>query len=235
MATKPTATFEWATDANFSTGVASGNPTKVNPPGFPVVREGLIPDAELIPEYLNKILNICGDWTTNWVDLGSSAGAADAHIVETDSNGDTAVQGITVGPNDHKLEASGGVDETGNYQWVQAGAVGSAATVDFTFPAVLGVNRTAMLRVEAVSRNSAAAKEAAEVHMWKVTTDGAGAVTFGALSNPRDSVSTFTAAPSLGPVTTANPSEFAIRVVENDSTAIEIILYVSLTVSNAKA
>lgn len=94
MAVKPSASFTWATDLNFSSGPASGNPTKVNPPGWPAVAQGNVPDLDIVAEFVNTVFNNVGLWT-GWLAAGSSAGAADAHIVETDSNGDTAVQDLS--------------------------------------------------------------------------------------------------------------------------------------------
>lgn len=94
MATKPTVKFTWATTANFSSGAAAGNPTKVNPPGWVTVLEGFVPGDEWTAEPINQVFNTLGDWT-GWLDAGSSLGAADAHIVETDANGDTSVVDFT--------------------------------------------------------------------------------------------------------------------------------------------
>ena len=91
---KPVTAFTWATDANFSSGPASGNATKINPPGWPNVVQGNVPDLTIVAEFQNTALNHIASWI-DWVNDGSSAGAADAHIVETDSNGDTAVQDLS--------------------------------------------------------------------------------------------------------------------------------------------
>jgi len=88
-ATEPT----WATDANFSSGPASGQPTKVTPAGAPNVAQGFVPGEGAAGEFVNWILNLVCSWI-GWVADGSSAGAADAHLVETDSNGETKVRGI---------------------------------------------------------------------------------------------------------------------------------------------
>lgn len=92
MATKPIASFTWATDANYSSGPATGQPTKV---AIPTPAQGLVPGDDLIPEYLNNLFNALSGWT-DWLLDGSSAGALDAHIVETDSGGDTAVNNLDV-------------------------------------------------------------------------------------------------------------------------------------------
>jgi len=91
MAIKPGGFFTHATNATFVTaGLAFGQPTKVP---IPIPAEGFIPDQETIPEYLNHILNAVGEYTV-WLNAGSSAGAADAHLVETDANGDTTIQDL---------------------------------------------------------------------------------------------------------------------------------------------
>lgn len=94
MPTKPTEKFTCANDATFSyAGEADGMPTKVSPPGFPDCDQGLnYPGEPYKPEYTHKLFHICGKWITDWLDGGSSAGAADAHIVETDANGEAKVQ-----------------------------------------------------------------------------------------------------------------------------------------------
>ncbi len=88
---KPVATFAWATDANYAAGPAAGNPTKIL---IPNAGQALVPGDDLVPEYMNQAYSEISAWVT-WVFDGSSAGAADAHIVETDANGDTAVQDLT--------------------------------------------------------------------------------------------------------------------------------------------
>lgn len=97
MATKPITQPEyWATDAVYTTGPFVGQPQKVVPPG-PTAAEGHRPGA-LFPtpaEYENsQQYNITG--LARWVFAGSSAGAADAHIVETDNAGRAGLQALTV-------------------------------------------------------------------------------------------------------------------------------------------
>ncbi len=90
---KPVTDFSWATDANFSSGPAVGNPTKVNPPGWTAVVQGLVPGNAVVAEHLNQVLNLIGDYT-DWVQDGATTGALDAHIVETDVIGNTNVRAI---------------------------------------------------------------------------------------------------------------------------------------------
>jgi len=93
MATKPSVdvVFTWATDVNFSSGPAVGNPTKVNPSGWAVVAQGSVPGNAIVAEFTNKVRNVLGQWT-GWLDAGSFAGAADAHILEADSVGGSSVK-----------------------------------------------------------------------------------------------------------------------------------------------
>jgi len=91
MATKPTDTFTWATDTNYTTAPDTGTATKVNPTGWPAVAEGFIPGTGAIAVMMNKVLNVLGQWT-GWLNSGSSAGVADAHIIESDSVGKVRMQ-----------------------------------------------------------------------------------------------------------------------------------------------
>lgn len=96
MATKPTsADFTFASDATFSSGEAAGNPTKIAPAGWPSNLQGFVPGLKYVSEFRNYLWNVMGQWT-GWLAAGSSAGAADAHIVETDASGNTAVQDLEV-------------------------------------------------------------------------------------------------------------------------------------------
>lgn len=92
---KPSTVPTWASDANIGSGPAAGNPTKVDPAGWPAVVQGFVPGDSVIATYVNKILNaICDEWIA-WVNAGSSAGAADAHIVETTAAGATTLRRVT--------------------------------------------------------------------------------------------------------------------------------------------
>lgn len=136
MATKPTETFLCATDTLFSSGDASGEVTKINPPGFPDCAQGVnIPGDPYVPEYLHKLLHITGNWITEWLDGGTSDPDADAHIVETDANGRISaalatVDTLTV---DTELdvdgaEISGAVSVTGTATVAASATLASAAT-----------------------------------------------------------------------------------------------------------
>lgn len=93
MATKPATTFTHATDANFTGGPAIGNPTKIIPP---TPAQGLVPGTGGASEFINWLFNVIGQWL-GWLNSGSSAAGEDAHIVETDSTGQTNVAGVVAG------------------------------------------------------------------------------------------------------------------------------------------
>jgi len=94
MATKPATIFTFATDANFGSGPASGFPTKIIPGSL---TQGFIPGSGINAEWVNYLFNVCGQWLTDWLDLGSPVATLDAHIVETDANGKTNVGALEVG------------------------------------------------------------------------------------------------------------------------------------------
>lgn len=98
MATKPaTIPAVWASNALYTTGPFIGSPSKVVPAAA-TAAEGHRPGA-LFPtpaEYENEQQNQITTWIVDWVYLGSSAGAADAHIVETDSTGRATLHGLDV-------------------------------------------------------------------------------------------------------------------------------------------
>lgn len=92
MATKPSTRLSWATDATFLSGTAAGRNTKIETS----VPQGFVPGTGIIAKLVNGLFHhILDDWIA-WVEDGSSAGAADAHVVETDASGNTEVQGLTV-------------------------------------------------------------------------------------------------------------------------------------------
>ena len=94
MASKPGATFTYATNLNYSTGPASGSLTKISDPA---PANGVIPGDPVIAEYFNYQINACGQWITDWLAFGSPAGAEDAHLVETDTFGATKTAFLQVG------------------------------------------------------------------------------------------------------------------------------------------
>ncbi len=94
MATKPSSVYTFATDLNFSSGPAIGQPVKVAPVG---ATQGFVPGDGIEAESPNYMLNINGQWVTDWLVLGSSAAGEDAHLVETNSNGRIAVAKALLG------------------------------------------------------------------------------------------------------------------------------------------
>lgn len=110
MATKPSVEPEyWATDAVYTNGPYVGQPQKVVPPPT-FAAEGHLPGANnpTPAEYENSQQNrITG--LVRWVFAGSSAGGADAHPLETNAAGRTAVTGLTVndGVNETAVSVTG--------------------------------------------------------------------------------------------------------------------------------
>jgi hypothetical protein len=98
MATKPsTLPRPWATNAVYATGPFAGQPGKVDP-GLGVAAEGHRPGANdpTAAEHENYQQNLVTASWIPWVNSGSSAGAADAHIVETTAAGRTSLRGLSV-------------------------------------------------------------------------------------------------------------------------------------------
>jgi len=93
MPTKPTDTFLLATNEFYATGPFVGDKTKEAPP----VPDGYVPGVVIAAENHNYIGNICGQWISNWLDLGTFNADLDAHIVETDASGATGLAVLTVG------------------------------------------------------------------------------------------------------------------------------------------
>ncbi len=97
MAVKPLTQPEyWATDAVYTTGPFVGQPQKVVPPSA-FAAEGHRPGTAFPTpaEYENSQQhNLTG--LARWVFAGSSAGAADAHPLETNAAGRTAATGLTI-------------------------------------------------------------------------------------------------------------------------------------------
>lgn len=97
MAVKPLTQPEyWATDAVYTTGPFIGQPQKVVPPSA-FAAEGHRPGTAFPTpaEYENSQQhNLTG--LARWVFAGSSAGAADAHPLETNAAGRTAATGLTI-------------------------------------------------------------------------------------------------------------------------------------------
>lgn len=94
----------WATNAVYTTGPFAGSPGKVDP-GIGVAAEGHRPGAAnpTTAEHENYQQRQITAWINDWVALGSFTGAANAHPVETNSAGRSAMVGLTL---------VDGVDET---------------------------------------------------------------------------------------------------------------------------
>ena len=97
MATKPIVQPEiWASNALYTTGPFIGSASKMVPAAL-IAAEGHRPGAanptpaEYENSQQNRITALC-----QWVFSGSSAGAADAHIVEANAAGRATVHGLTV-------------------------------------------------------------------------------------------------------------------------------------------
>src|SRR5688572_32336253 len=98
MATKPSSTPEiWASNALYTTGPFIGLSSKAVPAPA-VAAEGHRPGSAFPTpaEYENSQQNLITTWIKSWLSLGSSAGAADAHVVETNAAGRATLHGLTV-------------------------------------------------------------------------------------------------------------------------------------------
>jgi len=94
MATKPVLAFVLSTDLTFGSGPAIGLVTKIIPPSL---GQGFVPGTGVAAEHVNYLFNITGDWVTNWLLLGTSVNASNAHIVETDAAGLAGIARALVG------------------------------------------------------------------------------------------------------------------------------------------
>jgi len=92
MATKPTTSFTFATDANFTSGPYAGSATKQAPVGT----EGFIPEDVVPAEVLNYMHNASGEWS-GWLSAGSSTAITEAALVERDADGNTTILGVRCG------------------------------------------------------------------------------------------------------------------------------------------
>jgi hypothetical protein len=94
MATKPVITYSFATNGNYTAGPFIGSPTKVIPGDF---LNGSIPGQGIPAEWYNYLTNINGQWITDWLQYGTFNPTLDAHIVETDANGESNIATLTLG------------------------------------------------------------------------------------------------------------------------------------------
>lgn len=96
MAVKPTDTVpDWPSNATFTAGPSIGQPTTIDPTPFAGNGhiEGLSNPTDCRVQ--NGWQKRAGAWC-RWVEAGSSAGAADAHIVETTALGETSVRSLNI-------------------------------------------------------------------------------------------------------------------------------------------
>lgn len=94
MAVKPTAVFTLATNPVYTAGAFLGSPTRVI---FPDVLNGMLPGTGVAASHINYGLGITGDWLTDWLQYGSALATLDAHIVETDPTGHSAIGSLELG------------------------------------------------------------------------------------------------------------------------------------------
>lgn len=111
MPTKPGTTYTHATDLNFGSGPASGQPTKIVDPA--ATSQGFIPGQGVDAEAVNYLFNLSGAWMSDWVSLGTSAADLDAHIIETDANGTAAIATINAGNTAATTSAITAVENSG--------------------------------------------------------------------------------------------------------------------------
>jgi hypothetical protein len=83
MPTKPAGVYSVATDLNYSSGVATGFPTKS---ATVSATEGFFPDTAIAAEEQNYLWNLTGEWTS-WLFAGTSLPVIDTTIVERDALG----------------------------------------------------------------------------------------------------------------------------------------------------
>lgn len=137
MATKPATTPEiWASNGIYMTGPFIGS-SSVVAPAPAVAAEGDRPGA-LFPtaaEHKNFQSFWETTWITSWLSLGSSTGAADAHIVETGADGRTRVEGADViasNPNPYALFVRAPPGAGNAIQATGASAFGDATILGIT-------------------------------------------------------------------------------------------------------
>lgn len=97
MATRPSGNPPiWAQTTNYPAGADpwSGMATKVTSPT--ATTTGQTPETGWVAEYINDELNVLSEWV-EWLSFGSFAAGLDAHVIETDTDGFTAVAQVVVG------------------------------------------------------------------------------------------------------------------------------------------
>ncbi len=97
MATRPIGNPPiWSSIALYPAGVDpwSGNARNV---AIPTGEDGgFTPGTGVVAEYANAEFNVLSTWV-EWLSFGSNAAGLDAHVVETDSAGVSAIAGLTAG------------------------------------------------------------------------------------------------------------------------------------------
>jgi len=111
MPTKPGTTYTHATDLNFGSGPASGQPTKIVDAA--AATQGFIPGQGVDAEAVNYIFNIAGEWLSDWVSQGTNAADLDAHIIETDANGTASIAALNAGNTAATFNAITAVENSG--------------------------------------------------------------------------------------------------------------------------
>lgn len=97
MATRPIGNPPiWSSIANYPPGVDpwSGNARSVPIPTGEA--GGFTPDTGIVAEYANAEFKVLSTWV-EWLSFGSNAAGLDAHVIETDSTGVSAIAGLTAG------------------------------------------------------------------------------------------------------------------------------------------
>ena len=93
MPTKPGFAFTWATSPLYLTGPDTGTPTRVV--GTPIP-DGSIPGQDIFAQHINYMVGLSGDWLTDWVELGTFNPDEDAHIIETDADGQANIARVNI-------------------------------------------------------------------------------------------------------------------------------------------
>lgn len=140
MATKPVVSFTFATNANYTSGPQTGNPTKVVPGDL---LNGMIPGLGIPAAWHNYIWNISGQWSV-WLLAGSDAPDLDAHLVETDASGYGSLAQLTLGGTPSALQSLVVTQNTGaQSSSIYADNTGTgSAMVGFALAAVATIKGT---------------------------------------------------------------------------------------------
>lgn len=140
MATKPTVSFTFATDATVTGGPANGFPLKIV---SPAPAAGFVPGDAIVAEYVNYYVNNLGGWSV-WLLAGSDAPDLDAHLVETDASGYGSLAQLTLGGTPSALQSLVVTQNTGaQSSSIYADNTGTgSAMVGFALAAVATIKGT---------------------------------------------------------------------------------------------